>query len=1008
MKSNARFNDTSQAYFSGLFEAFVSHQLIRMHFNNTQLDYCKHEQQYCKRLNTFIRKFLEFAERNVNKHRSQSAYWHQVGLVLEQMQGLNDGLQIMATNRSLNKYSYRATNININIDSLLKPRSVLWLNLITELNDFEVMLNRTVASKLFPNTSCSALIKLINNGSDVLASHNSWITYNNMLRVIKKYGFEFHKTADPNSERIPGHTTSMSSYPGVVYSIDDWYILSSKLLVLETTIENFNKELYKSITPDSIVLEFIRTLIANRLATSGKQWTSIFSEYNSGTYNNQFMIVDYKQFSLASYSVSPKNNILWIIEQSPGKTEAADVTNVLYSQEYWASYNVPYFRSIFEREMYDEKVKQFGNYYSYNMTARARIFRRDHSKVTDLKSLYKLMRYNDFKNDPYSRCNCTPPYSAHLAIAARNDLNDPNGSYPIDSLAFSSEGAIDVKMTSFELMQKYEMIAVSGPTYNPLPPFQWSTSKLEKIVRHEGQPDLWTWAQLEMKTNCNFNDSLQAYFAGRLEANLTYYLIKHHFSNTLTDYCVNETDYCERLREFIKISLLFAKNNIEKYSREIGYWHQLALVLLQLQGINDGIEHGFVERMQIGNKFEVTSIEIDIESLLKRESVLWLNLLIEFMDLEIMLNRTHRSSVVPVSPCSALIKLTHNNSDLLVAHDVWMTYYFLLRVMKKYEFHYHETANPKSKRIVGHTMSMSSYPGVIYSVDDYYILSSNLVIMETTNPNYNYDLYKSIKANEIVMEFIRNLIANRLAKNGKQWTKIFRKYNSGTYNNQFMIVDYKQFNGEMNALSPKDVLWIIEQSPGFSVAADVTDVLWRRGYWSSYNIPYFHSIYQRMNYDKKAKQFGEYFSYDECARAKIFRRDEKQVSDLQTMLRLMRYNDFKRDPFSRCNCTPPYSAILAIASRGDLNDPHGIYPFDGIGFSCESSIDVKITNSQLQSKYEIYAISGPTYDPLPAFQWSNSPFRETVRHEGQPDLWKFPAVHFKWKFESFKNACIVD
>lgn len=57
--------------------------------------------------------------------------------------------------------------------------------------------------------------------------------------------------------------------------------------------------------------------------------------------------------------------------------------------------------------------------FTYNKTARAQIFRRDHSSVTDLDSLMTLLRYNDYKNDPYSECNCTPPYSAENAVAAR-------------------------------------------------------------------------------------------------------------------------------------------------------------------------------------------------------------------------------------------------------------------------------------------------------------------------------------------------------------------------------------------------------------------------------------------------------------------------------------------------------------------------------------------------------------------------------------------------------------
>jgi hypothetical protein len=38
-------------------------------------------------------------------------------------------------------------------------------------------------------------------------------------------------------------------------------------------------------------------MVSNRLATDGKEWTKIFEKFNSGTYNNQWMIIDYNKVS---------------------------------------------------------------------------------------------------------------------------------------------------------------------------------------------------------------------------------------------------------------------------------------------------------------------------------------------------------------------------------------------------------------------------------------------------------------------------------------------------------------------------------------------------------------------------------------------------------------------------------------------------------------------------------------------------------------------------------------
>jgi len=45
---------------------------------------------------------------------------------------------------------------------------------------------------------------------------------------------------------------------------------------------------------------------------------------------------------------------------------------------------------------------------------------------------------------------------------------------------------------------------------------------------------------------------------------------------------------------------------------------------------------------------------------------------------------------------------------------------------------------------------------------------------------------------------------------------------------------------------------------------------------------------------------------------------------------------------------------------------------------------------------DFIAISGPTYDPLPPFQFSRVDFEDSLPHFGHPDLWKFPAFHTNW------------
>ena len=68
----------------------------------------------------------------------------------------------------------------------------------------------------------------------------------------------------PKGTSVPGVDMSFSSYPGVIYSGDDFTITSSGLTILETTIGNNNKDNWKFVTPEDSVLEGIRATVANR------------------------------------------------------------------------------------------------------------------------------------------------------------------------------------------------------------------------------------------------------------------------------------------------------------------------------------------------------------------------------------------------------------------------------------------------------------------------------------------------------------------------------------------------------------------------------------------------------------------------------------------------------------------------------------------------------------------------------------------------------------------------
>lgn len=193
-----------------------------------------------------------------------------------------------------------------------------------------------------------------------------------------------------------------------------------------------------------------------------------------------------------------------------------------------------------------------------------------------------------------------------------------------------------------------------------------------------------------------------------------------------------------------------------------------------------------------------------------------------------------------------------------------------------------------------------------------------------------------------------------------------------------------------------NTLWVSEQLPGLVVSNDMSHQLQATGYWASYNVPAFPEVFNASGLPALVEKYGDWFSYDKTPRALIFARDQGKVKDLGSMVKLMRYNDFKNDPLSKCECDPPFSGENGISARSDLNPKNGTYPFQALGQRSHAGTDMKVTSLAMFGQKEYLAVSSPTYDQQPVFQWSKSDFAADTPHYGHPDVFKFPLVQRSW------------
>ena len=69
---------------------------------------------------------------------------------------------------------------------------------------------------------------------------------------------------------------------GIIHQFEKGSVFIILQATLETTVGNSNPARFQYIQAES-VLEGIRTMAANRLASTGMEWGSQFEKFNSGT-----------------------------------------------------------------------------------------------------------------------------------------------------------------------------------------------------------------------------------------------------------------------------------------------------------------------------------------------------------------------------------------------------------------------------------------------------------------------------------------------------------------------------------------------------------------------------------------------------------------------------------------------------------------------------------------------------------------------------------------------------
>jgi hypothetical protein len=509
IKTYKTANPLIQCFISGYIEGILSAQEIHFYYKNIHVFFHGEEgtikdiKNFYARVDQNIKKkispenfeeMLRKAEGSKDEHDSFN-HWSYITCLHAQINGLHQGYNIMADSgqkldlldfyfiNSEGNYGDLKSYMNINKMDI-KDQSKFYTN-----ENLKRVYNTDNIEQIWKNLvrqgHCSALVKLLKKGDntyDIMSGHNTWSNFCEMMRTLKIKQYDFEGD-DIKVGMIP-RKLNFSSYPGVLFSGDDFYELGSKVAILQTTLTVLNQYLYKDMLDvDSYIPEFMRIMKTCLTSKTGKEWVDNYSAYKNHMYMTQWVVIDYNVLKEINKNPSmKKENLLLVVEEVPGSILHIDLSEQLFKDTYFGSFNLPYFKEHMQKLGMNSFINV--NFNSKHFNPRNYILEMLHHDSQDLESFSKLILYNGFKKKN-PKLKDDPSFNdADNGICSRGDLGQDKFYH----------GGIDFKIVNAELVENMTIYAYGGPTYDKtgeIQPFSFSSIEDYEKDYHVGIPHKW-------------------------------------------------------------------------------------------------------------------------------------------------------------------------------------------------------------------------------------------------------------------------------------------------------------------------------------------------------------------------------------------------------------------------------------------------------------------------------------------------------------------------------------
>lgn len=540
----------------------------------------------------------------------------------------------------------------------------------------------------------------------------------------------------------------------------------------------------------------------------------------------------------------------------------------------------------------------------------------------------------------------------------------------------------------------------------------------------------------------------------------------YYLYSTIQSSCERDEDaqnFCTWLRDLLTENYIKIKETALLRQDLEHYWHQIGLFFFQLEGLETGYRKG------------AKRARSDLEEEIPFSDFLLMNAAADIQDLKIYYENfvlssgsnattstsTGAAETVPrknfyLPMASMLTKIFPSDNSgswqLLFGHSTAGSYASMLRIQKRYKFHYHFGPNQRTNTVPGVDITFTGYPGILASTDDFYIVKGRQVqsvVAGVGMKNENLDLWKSVNINQAVLLSARVMAANRVAQNRRTWAKAMSKH-PYTGSKQWISIDLNKlgpldslyqtlaeddsFDDKPAPLDPKDeaviselhnrykgLIWIAEQLPGRMHMKDVTErfINDNSTAWLANGVPFFDELLEvsKVNVDSYPndllptdnEKLTNLEAVDSFLRTHGFRGDllgdEESLAYGNTDIKLFAYNArlgisdyhaFAGPVFMRLQHMQPRSIPEPSNPEGPINSS-----------ILDDRLSVTIDDAAELAEMEMITERRPVRNDMRAiamrqtgagpFKWSSVYEKMSdIKHAGHPDEWNFGKVTPKW------------